>query len=49
MKSKESVICPNCENKTFPEIALTEEGMLITVECSECGYDMKKEIMEVIK
>lgn len=49
MKSKESIQCPKCKEETYPEVSVTEEGMLIAVECSECGYDMKKELMEAIQ
>jgi len=41
----EKVECPKCRKMTEPTV-IKSKNMLIAVECNECGYDMKKEIME---
>lgn len=43
----EKIECPKCKKMVKPKI-IKSENMLIAVECKECGYDMKKEILEAM-
>lgn len=44
----EQVECPKCKEIIQPDVYRTGK-MIISIECPECGYDMKKEIMEVLQ
>jgi len=41
----EKVKCPHCREIVEPTVVKIE-NVIIAIECTECGYDMKKEVME---
>jgi len=44
----EKVECPKCNEVVEPKV-IGDKNMLIAIECPKCGYDMKKEVMELIQ
>ena len=47
-KEKEVVECPKCEVEMEPKI-IKNGKMLFAIECTNCGYDMKSEVLQAMQ
>ena len=47
-KEKDVIECPKCEVEMEPKI-IRNGKMLFAVECTNCGYDMKNEVLQAMQ